>query len=117
MVYIVTGEDQNGCQNSTTYVQIVNLCAGLNELKENTNFSIYPNPTRENLFVEYDVTSTHSGKIIIEDIQGKQVRTHVMEHIEKVVEIKNLGLEPGIYFCRFFIGDKVSALKKLVITN
>lgn len=52
-VYSVNGTDINGCVNSATINLVVSWCTGLNEIdKTNTDFSIYPNPTKGVFFIK-----------------------------------------------------------------
>ena len=82
---------------------------GLEEYLDNTTIdNIYPNPTRENVYLE--LSETVHGKTIfrIYNAQGELVKSQLIEAKSRKTEINLQGVSPGIYFITaiFENGDK-----------
>jgi hypothetical protein len=56
ITYSVIGTDQNGCNNTATFTVNVNDCASVDEII--ANFTIYPNPASDLLYVNSDSDAT-----------------------------------------------------------
>jgi hypothetical protein len=68
------------------------------------NFSLYPNPTSSQLFIESDITI---DKIEILDISGRAVKTIV----KPSYSIDVSDIPKGIYFLRLTTKDRVHTQK------
>lgn len=63
--YTVTGTDAFGCVNSTTVNLIIQWCTGINELDpNNSDFSIYPNPTSGVFFLKTNLNHEHEVMVL-----------------------------------------------------
>lgn len=67
------------------------ISTSIDKLNESDNFLIYPNPTNNNLYIEYELQANISYKII--DLNGEIVLSQKL--IGKTIDIKNLT--KGIY--------------------
>lgn len=65
---------------------------GIKKIDELVNISIHPNPANDRI----SITSEFSGRIIIKDLLGKEVKAiEAMAGVEQVVDIADL--QPGLY--------------------
>jgi hypothetical protein len=110
--YVVTHTTLvNGCAEMASTTVSVNICTGINEI-ENSNFSIYPNPSLNGIF-QIDLNGIESKDIKIEviDVIGKTVltETNVTNHSFTIPYIR------GIYTLKITLNDKECRYKKLLI--
>ena len=58
-----------------------------------TNISIYPNPTRDNLIIEFNNNELNSGGIRLEvlDISGRIIQTHLITNLRTTLSMANLA--------------------------
>jgi len=84
---------------STIVTEFVNvdLTTGIDEL-EKKEFKIYPNPTSDNLTLEF--REPNSGKIVVTDALGKRVKHKRFNSVQKL-SINLSDLDNGIYFLRY----------------
>lgn len=76
----------------------INLTVGLNDLIENKAFSVYPNPSKDNLFIELNGEVEGSDySVAIYDINGKQVASQKLNTFAKnTIDVS--ALNSGMYF-------------------
>ncbi len=103
-------------KNNTTYYYDVTLfryfgdiTTGLNELSETCEFSIYPNPAKNNLNIEVPVNSLQNNIISIYDIQGRLV---IQANLYVGVNTLNIySLTKGMYILRLCNNDMIRISK------
>lgn len=91
-----------------------NNILGLEELNADlSNFSIYPNPTKDNFVIDIESqTPRNSLKIKIYNLTGEIIKTNILQHNKQNVDISNLP--NGIYYLE--LSSDASILgKKLLI--
>jgi len=88
--YTVSGTDANGCLNTTFIVIKVNSCIGVNELQGESQFSLFPNPSKG----RFTITSSQSQVFIFTNELGQCVRTVYIQPHESDLELQ---LPAGIY--------------------
>lgn len=88
--YTVSGTDANGCSNATFIVIKVNSCIGVNELQGESQFSLFPNPSKG----RFTITSSQSQVFIFTNELGQCVRTVYIQPHESELELQ---LPAGIY--------------------
>jgi N-acetylneuraminic acid mutarotase len=110
--YTVNGTDANGCTFSTTIVQTVSKCTGINNYSgfSTNEIDVYPNPSNGLLTIKKD--KSEQSIFVIYDSQGKIVFEQSLQ--ENSTEVK-LDLPKGIYFYRLFSGDGPTKIGKLVL--
>lgn len=97
---IATSNDTLGTSDSTV-ISITNQSTGLNERIADFEFSVFPNPTADNLSIKIKEKAT---KIDIYGLNGQLVRS-----IQPQVNSINVAdLEPGTYLIRVSVGTKFS---------
>jgi hypothetical protein len=94
--YTVNGSDANGCSNSTTIVQDVSLCTGINSsvVNQNSEIVLYPNPSI-GLFV-IEVNSTTYIEVV--DVLGKTILKQQLEVGKYDINITDYA--NGVYFIK-----------------
>jgi len=80
---------------------------------EAVNFTIYPNPAKDEVTIQLANSNYESGKISILDIQGKIVLKAInFENQTSTLDISNL--ESGLYFVELTIGNTATVQKLIV---
>ena len=112
ILYTITGS--NGCSNTAKDTLTVNACVGIDELTNDINFSVYPNPTTGILTLNLTTTSDLKGMLFITSIDGKVVLNDVIEGnglISKSINIYDLA--NGIYYLKLETKDAIKTYKVL----
>jgi hypothetical protein len=93
-------------QSSTTPASIEDELVGLESVTEPINditITLYPNPVRENLFVQMSELVSEKAEYQLIDINGKNILTNRMK---KEIETINFSqTPPGTYFLRIKIDN------------
>ena len=123
--YSLTITDNNLCSWDSVF--IVNETVGLRELQTNQNFTIYPNPTSEKLFVELPQSEprkngagrdleSHSDLSLRIEILNTNGQVILQKEIgnESIVEVDVKGLVAGEYFVRMISGKDIISTKKFI---
>ena len=81
-------------------------------------FSVYPNPAKNQITVDFSSTNNISSNLIISDILGKTVKEFSVNSSNGInrIDINLNNLNDGIYFINFSNND-IKSTKKLVITK
>ena len=106
--------ENNGSVNEVTW-QKSSPTVGINELKATTNFNVYPNPAKN--VITFETNITNNSEIAIMDITGKVIKSVVFSTSKQTIDIANF--EAGIYF--YSIRDrksgKVLQNNKIIVTK
>jgi len=116
--FVVTGTDENGCENSANFVVRVDECTSLKEnikIGQHT-FLLYPNPTKGILKL---VPQTQTAGVVIlriSDATGKLIRgENVSFSHQYTTHILDLGNNPaGIYFLQIVDGERASEPVRII---
>ncbi len=93
---------------------------GVNEMNnDKTNFNLYPNPTAENITVDYHLKNESNVSIKIMDVKGAQVDLLLTEKENSGDHQHNFNLNSkkysaGIYFVQVAVDDKIITRKLFV---
>jgi hypothetical protein len=99
--YTVAGTNTlTGCSQSTTIVQNVELCNGIETLDLNNSIGIYPNPVSDNLYIRFNTSSQNEFIVCIEDLTGKQLLQQTFTGEQMNHQLKTTMLDNGIYFLK-----------------
>jgi hypothetical protein len=96
------------------------LLSGLSEIPEVIkNVTIYPNPSFENFTLSFNNLSSNKVEIALHDLRGKRIKvllvdTYKVGLIKETLSIKELGIEPGIYFLKILVNTE-QLTQKLII--
>lgn len=103
--YSVTVTDANGCK--ATANTTVALSTASNELWEQLGIKVYPNPAIDWIKVELPNHFNQSLRLILVDINGKELNQYVLAANETVISVQHLPV--GVYFLHCnYAGEKMS---------
>jgi hypothetical protein len=100
--------------------QIVSVQENTLNNKVETNLTLYPNPTNDELFVAFNAFDSETATINILDVTGKAVLTNYTGKLysgQVVVPIEVSSLSNGIYFVNVLSTSGVKRVAKLIITK
>jgi hypothetical protein len=105
--YTLNGTDANGCSNTTTITQNVDLCTSLDKYANNSTslFSIYPNPTKDMLFIISSIKTSAS----ITDLTGRVILSVNLNEGENKLQLNDL--KEGVYFINLIEKTQAKATK------
>lgn len=106
-----------GYVNYQTVLVTQNEVTNINELPP-YDFSIYPNPTNEELYVKYDIANEKNIDIVIYDVFGSKILSkesvNVKEGSESKINVSSLN--QGVYFVKIKT-DKGVGIQKFIINK
>lgn len=82
------------------------------------NVNLFPNPTKEIAYLEFDLKQKSNVECFILDATGKLVHEVYYEKIKntkKTLDLKQLGLKPGTYTIQLIFNDQQILTKQLSI--
>ena len=90
---------------------------------ENT-LEVFPNPATENAFFKFSTSQPTTATLKIFDMQGRLIRTiseneTIFAGTEKTWDLQNQfgnRVNPGIYFCKYSLGDE-SGTQKIIVSQ
>ncbi len=112
ILYSIVGS--NGCSNTAKDTLTVNACVGIEELTDNINLNVYPNPTTGIFTLDLTTSSDVKGIMSITSIDGKVVLKDFIEGnglITKSIDISDLA--NGIYYLKLETKDTIKTYKVL----
>ncbi|MDH3244603.1 MAG: CHRD domain-containing protein, partial [Saprospiraceae bacterium] len=79
-------------------------------------FGLYPNPTIENLSVDFDMKQTAAGEFTIHDLGGKLVyrQSLILPHGKNLIQIDVEHLRSGNYVANLIVDQKIAVAKTFV---
>lgn len=122
-VHLSGGLSQNHSINSISYYNytptITSTATVINqETSVLQGFKIYPNPSTEQVNLEYELKKSTKVSISIYNSTGQQV--HYYENIaslgqhQEIFNIKTIGLQTGVYFIEFNTSEQ-QFVQKLIV--
>jgi hypothetical protein len=82
--------------------------------------NLYPNPSKEVVFLEFELGQKANVECFITDANGKLVHEVYYEKIKntkKTLDLKALGLQPGSYTVQLIFNDQKVLTKKIDVCN
>jgi hypothetical protein len=106
-----------GTTHTSTYT-VTESSVGINETSATSGFSIYPNPVKDKLTINYSLTSASKVQVNLYSLDGKKIaslgeKDQASGSYKELFSIKNI-VTKGIYFIELKINDK-STLEKMVV--
>ncbi|MDD3686062.1 MAG: hypothetical protein PHE56_04770 [Bacteroidales bacterium] len=87
-------------------------------INNNPYFSVYPNPAKEYIYVEYMLTEQIGAlQIAISDVSGKMYLQKELIHLQDIVILKTVDLPEGSYNCSLYNGNKLVYNSKIIISK
>ena len=91
---------------------------GIDELSDNLNFNVYPNPLEENSILAFNLIAQKNIDIKIYDIVGREISTLYSGNLNAGEHQYSIGatstLAPGVYFVTLSAGGEHFS-KKLIV--
>jgi len=103
--YTVMGTDVNGCENTTTIMQDVSLCTGINAIANANVLNLYPNPNN-GLF---NIELTTTAKVEVINAVGQTLKAATLEAGKHAIDIQNEA--SGIYFVKVITNNQQQMVK------
>lgn len=84
----------------------------VDEIEKITNISIYPNPTKEHVFINLETNSIQNASVVVFDLLGNTIINQQVN--QQIVKINTSNVSQGIYLIKFTngLGSKVFKLVK-----
>lgn len=92
---------------------VIQSTVGIEELSNVSNLSLFPNPTKENLFLNFESTSTNELNVFVYDITGKILQQYSIQSSvgDNQLKINTESYEAGIYFIEANDGSNPKRIK------
>ena len=103
--------DVNGCDSTVTINLTIN--SGINEVENEINVMLYPNPATNNTTLYIQGLSLNAI-ITISDVQGKTLARYDLQQGQETLNINLSSFESGVYYVRI-TSDGISKTEKLIV--
>ncbi len=111
-VYVVTGKDGNGCVNTYSISQSVNICTGINEATGlSTLRKVYPNPGNGSFTISGEVFDSGSVIVVFNTLGQKVYETTLSGEDNHV----RTDLNKGVYYFNILTKDQKGSSGKFII--
>jgi len=107
-------EDGTGGWLSTKRAPIkidVNATVGVNDILEDNAISVFPNPTRDMLNIQFEKTPKGSLIASLYNVQGQEVLRQGFENAANVLQINTSQLASGMYFLTLRTAEGIATKK------
>lgn len=108
---------QSGCVDTSACILVNINTTSIANIKEHVEFSLYPNPADETLFLESSAGDP-DPLVLITDCTGSTVyKAYALTApgMPAVREVPIASLTAGVYFVQLLYPDKTSAIKKIIV--
>jgi len=103
----------NNCESEFCQ-EVCQVFSGLNYIgNNNLSVILYPNPTNDKVTLEVEGL-TKDAKVIVYDINGREIKQYNLNAGQKELEIDVNGLAKGVYNVRI-VNDNISLTRKLIV--
>ncbi|HXB10928.1 MAG TPA: T9SS type A sorting domain-containing protein, partial [Bacteroidia bacterium] len=92
----------------------VNICDGVNEVINNSGFSLYPNANNGKFTIQFDNELVpHNYEIRVYDMLGKEIYYEPLSDYKTEVDLSSKS--KGMYFLKIYREDTMLGVKKIII--
>lgn len=91
---VVTVADSMGCMGTDTIVVTVDPCLNINNIDNNTAFKVYPNPTSNNINIEF--TNVVNADVTLYGVDGRAILNR-SNYNGQLLQMDVSSLEQGLY--------------------
>jgi hypothetical protein len=88
-----------------------------NEKSNNASVKIYPNPAKDNIFINFNGKPLHEFRVDILSIDGKMLIQQQFQNPKGEIRIPLTNLISGTYICQIVEGSKIIASKKFILAK
>ena len=89
--------------------------ASVHESNNDVLFKLYPNPNNGNMMLDYALSTSDKGVIMIYDIAGKLIYKYRLDASANQIIINHEGFNNGIYFYQIKVNNSIVKSDKLII--
>jgi hypothetical protein len=108
----ITAMNHNSCSSASAR-QMLNEPAPI--YIDAISLAVFPNPFNSAMVIRYALPEQTAGAILlITDITGREVYSHLVHEKNGEVRVKTSELTPGLYICRLITGNGLSRQIKIV---
>ena len=86
--------------------------SSINNIGDEFNVSIYPNPTADKLFIDFGSNENNADKIVITDLAGKIIKENTLL-ANNEINVSNIA--KGVYVVKFYTRSLNVANRKIVV--
>jgi len=115
LVLVVSRTDYNSDSVAFSF-EALNVTDVENQLTENLNLKVYPNPVQDEAIVSYNLNQSANIKIELVDLLGRSIKVlynSFNANGNYIIQSDISDVQPGTYFVRMFCGEKVLTQKLL----
>ena len=106
--YVVTVQDENGCEQ--VYNLTIQHNSGLNAVESNVLVSVYPNPTIDNATLRVEGL-TEDATVVVTDQTGKMISSERLALGQTEMTINSASLAEGVYYIRIITSNSTRTEK------
>ena len=106
--YVVTVQDENGCEQ--VYNLTIQHNSGLNAVESNVLVSVYPNPTIDNAILRVEGL-TEDATVVVTDQTGRMISSERLALGQTEMTINSASLAEGVYYIRIITSNSTRTEK------
>ncbi|MDR3328226.1 MAG: leucine-rich repeat protein, partial [Prevotellaceae bacterium] len=106
-------EAYQAAEGWSDFTNYTNCLSKINDVKDNSSISIYPNPATDKATVRIDGLTT-SAKVTVIDLSGRLIETRTISAGSTETEINVSAYASGVYLVRI-VSDNVNKVEKLTV--
>ena len=95
--YVVTVQDENGCEQ--VYNLTIQHNSGLNAVESIYNVTLYPNPTMDNATLKVEGLN-EEATVVVTDQTGRMISSEKLALGQTEMTINSASLAEGVYYIR-----------------
>lgn len=111
----LTNYDYNISDHRPVAIKLKGKSNSIDEnIEENTDFSYYPNPVKDEVVIRFN-SEIEATDLIIFNVQGEDVHTEKIKKGTRRISLNMANLSTGIYFLKIYSDKKVLITQKIVV--
>ena len=116
--YIGTGND--GGMGKDLWEYDSGIISGITEMNsksgQEAEINVYPNPANnQDIIIHYNLPGSQKSELLIMDLQGKQIKSYLLEPENNQIKISNGVMASGVYIYRIKTGNEIITSGKIII--
>ena len=111
--YFVTVSDSFGCASTDSILVMVDICTVVNELNENVDITIFPNPSTGVFTISKPMSLKEKLYVKLYSLEGKLITEKTIQENEQSINIDVSGQSKGIYYLQLVTNNRTFTKKIL----
>jgi hypothetical protein len=108
-------EFTDACMSSEKRNMSITEEVNSSSVKQINNFKLYPNPSKGEMTLEYNLNENETGVLSLYDVTGKSLEQIVLNSKFHKVVLNETALEAGVYYYNILVNNKPVQTQKLII--